>query len=180
MTVVLLISQISHNVFYAKQKEQQHKKKWLFRVVIMISSNGSTEVSVKPVIGGLAPVIRSLTAVCLASAQALVFGFRLFGTAAHGKVIEISGYNCVSVSVASDSCAVSWSAEYFMYRSSLVSPHWIWTWFHLIAPQNMEVSFILFLNNFQGFSQRSCYPIKPDNNIHIVHRCSLYSYFDNY
>ena len=67
-----------------------------------------------------------------------------------------------------------------MYRSSLVSPHWIWTWFHLIAPQNMEVSFILFLNNFQGFSQRSCYPRKPDNNIHIVHRCSLYSYFDNY
>ena len=61
----------------------------------MISSNGSTEVSVKPVIGGLAPVIRSLTAVCLASAQALVFGFRLFGTAAHGKVIEISGYNCL-------------------------------------------------------------------------------------
>ena len=36
-----------------------------------------------------------------------MFGFRLFGTAAHGKVIEISGYNCVSVSVASDSCAVS-------------------------------------------------------------------------
>lgn len=107
MTVVLMNSQILHNVFYAKQKEQQHKKKLLFRVVIMISSNGSTEVSVKPVIGGLAPVIRSLTAVCLASAQALVFGFCLFGTAAHGKVIEISGYNCVSVSVASDSCAVS-------------------------------------------------------------------------
>lgn len=68
----------------------------------MIGSNGSTEVSVKPVIGGLASVARSLTAVCLASAQALVFGFRLFGTE-----IEIPGYNCVSDPVASDSCAVS-------------------------------------------------------------------------
>ena len=54
----------------------------------MIGSNGSTEVSVKPVIGGLASVVRSLTAVCLASAQALVFGFRLFGTAAHGKLLK--------------------------------------------------------------------------------------------
>ena len=29
-----------------------------------------------------------------------------------------------------------------MYRSSVVSPYWIWARFHFSSPQNMEVSFM--------------------------------------
>lgn len=41
-----------------------------------------------------------------------------------------------------DSCGISRASGHVMHRSSVVSPYWIWTWFHFSSPQNMEVSFL--------------------------------------
>ena len=41
-----------------------------------------------------------------------------------------------------DSCGISRASRHVMHRSSVVSPYWIWTWFHFSSPQNMEVSFL--------------------------------------
>ena len=66
-----------------------------------------------------------------------------------------------------DSCGIPQTTGFAMYRSAVVSPYWIWTWFHFTASQDMEVTINSSLERWGGMGL-SFFFHEPQNVLDII------------